>query len=97
MRDTRWQCSHAELRSLDLADYPALITLVLQNAPSLHHLTVQDCTALEVITLPDLARVTVHLDAGREPPSLRVMGGLEHIDICWREGRFKADFEDLAP
>ncbi|WP_404296927.1 hypothetical protein [Halomonas sp.] len=97
LQDTRWRCAHADLRSLDLADCPALITLDLRHAPNLHHLTVQDCPALEVITLPDLARVIVHLDAGREPPFLRVMGGIEHIDVSWWEGRFAADCEDLAP
>ncbi|MGM0985117.1 MAG: hypothetical protein ACQEXG_17155 [Pseudomonadota bacterium] len=97
LQDTRWHCAHAGLRSVDLADCPALITLDLRDAPHLHHLTVQDCPALEAITLPEFARVTLHLDAGWAPPSLQVMGGLEHVDACWQEGRFAADCEDLAP
>ena len=97
LQETSWQCENAELRSLDMAHSPQLVMIDLRSAPCLHHLTIQDCPALEAIYLPGLGRVTLHLDAGWEPPYLRVMGGLEHIDACWQDGRFAADCEDLAP
>lgn len=97
LQETSWQCANAELRSLDLADSPQLVTVDLRYAPCLHHLTVQNCPALETIYLPALGRVTLHLDAGWEPPSLRVMGGLEHIDASWQDGHFAAVCENLAP
>ncbi|MGE4533467.1 hypothetical protein [Halomonas sp.] len=97
IEEATWRCNDARLRSLDVADSPELTTLDLTDASGLEHLTIQGCPALVTIHLPMLARVTLHVDAGRKEPALRVMGGLEHIDACWEGGRFSADCEDLAP
>lgn len=97
IEEATWRCNDTRLRSLDVADSPALTALDLTDASGLEHLTIQGCPALVTVHLPMLARVTLHVDTGRAEPALRVMGGLEHIDACWEGGRFSADCEDLAP
>ncbi|PRY73214.1 hypothetical protein [Halomonas ventosae] len=92
-----WQCQQPELRSLDVVDCPRLERLDLSQARPDLHLTLQRCPALEEIRVPPHGTAIVHLDAGDRLPQLRLYGGVEHLDACWKKDHFAVTCHDLAP
>ncbi|WP_458527266.1 hypothetical protein [Onishia taeanensis] len=77
------------LRWLDVIGCDALEYLDVSQCQQGCHVTIRDCPSLREVRVHSYGRGSViHIDSGDQPPSLKIVGAVDHIDACWSEGQF---------